>query len=337
MCCLHAAAIRDFREPLPTDTALGPTLSRPLTAPQTPLNTPRRALCSRPPPSFWGRISQAPLLAGHSPPTTTPSFFSAPLAHRDAVQLGVLVCGVLPGLGQQAVVPVDVVGVEAQLALFGVLLDGRGRLVLGWKAGGARREEQDDKEGGAAGASQGGCEATEAGRRGVGVCDTALCVWTKQARLASDPGLVPLLLLQVLRLVACKVLLEAVLLYRRSLGCPGCTCPAGKAPAEGAMWHTAARPALLLWAPSRCCLGPWPRCMVPGVVRPAPVAPLPSPPVTGWAFRPAAPAPGPLLQCCMVRCAVSLWHMLPQGCLLLGPVFLQPMPFQRSSVFAVCL
>jgi hypothetical protein len=47
------------------------------------------------------------------------------------VALGVLVAGVLPGLGQQAVVPVDVVGVEAQLALLGVLLDGGAGLVSG--------------------------------------------------------------------------------------------------------------------------------------------------------------------------------------------------------------
>ena len=38
--------------------------------------------------------------------------------------------GILPGLGQQAVVPVDVVGVEAQLALFDVLLDGVAVLIL---------------------------------------------------------------------------------------------------------------------------------------------------------------------------------------------------------------
>ena len=38
--------------------------------------------------------------------------------------------GILPSLGQQAVVPVDVVGVEAQLALLDVLLDGVALLVL---------------------------------------------------------------------------------------------------------------------------------------------------------------------------------------------------------------
>ena len=37
--------------------------------------------------------------------------------------VGVLVVGVLPGLGQHAVVPVDVVGVEADGALLDVLLD----------------------------------------------------------------------------------------------------------------------------------------------------------------------------------------------------------------------
>mmetsp|Transcript_35954 Transcript_35954/g.80036 ORF Transcript_35954/g.80036 Transcript_35954/m.80036 type:complete len:256 (+) Transcript_35954:737-1504(+) len=47
------------------------------------------------------------------------------------VELGVLVGGVLPGLGQQAIVPVDVVGVEAQLALLHVLLDGGADLVSG--------------------------------------------------------------------------------------------------------------------------------------------------------------------------------------------------------------
>jgi hypothetical protein len=40
------------------------------------------------------------------------------------------VCWVLPRLWQQAIVPVDVVGVEAQLALLGVLLDGRAGLIL---------------------------------------------------------------------------------------------------------------------------------------------------------------------------------------------------------------
>lgn len=53
--------------------------------------------------------------------------------HREAhrgVALGVLVLWVLPRLRQQPVVPVDVVGVEPQLALLPVLLDGRLGLVL---------------------------------------------------------------------------------------------------------------------------------------------------------------------------------------------------------------
>lgn len=49
---------------------------------------------------------------------------------KDAAGGLVLVAGVLPGLGQEAVVPVDVVGVEAEFALLGVLLDGVCGLVL---------------------------------------------------------------------------------------------------------------------------------------------------------------------------------------------------------------
>lgn len=112
--------------------------------------------------------------------------------HRDAVEVSLLVAGVLPGLGQQAVVPakatfqrynelwqlaamicarlvpirkvqgcrrtrrrqqctdskynqqrfapVDVVGVEAELALLGVLLDGRRGLVLGGGGAGGGRQ-----------------------------------------------------------------------------------------------------------------------------------------------------------------------------------------------------
>lgn len=45
--------------------------------------------------------------------------------------VGVLVGGILPGLGQHAVVPVDVVRVEPDLALLGVLLDGVARLISG--------------------------------------------------------------------------------------------------------------------------------------------------------------------------------------------------------------
>ena len=51
-------------------------------------------------------------------------------AHRDAADVLGLVRWVLPGLRQHAVVPVDVVRVEAQLPLLRVLLDGRLLLVL---------------------------------------------------------------------------------------------------------------------------------------------------------------------------------------------------------------
>ena len=46
------------------------------------------------------------------------------------LELRVLVCRVLPGLGQQAVVPVDVVGVKTELALLDVLLNGVANLIL---------------------------------------------------------------------------------------------------------------------------------------------------------------------------------------------------------------
>eukprot|EP00955_Chlamydomonas_euryale_P108729 365870-Chlamydomonas_euryale.AAC.11 len=52
------------------------------------------------------------------------------VAYRNTVQLSVFVARVLPGLWQQAVVPVDVVRVEAQLALLDVLLDGSADLIL---------------------------------------------------------------------------------------------------------------------------------------------------------------------------------------------------------------
>jgi hypothetical protein len=46
------------------------------------------------------------------------------------LQLRVDVVGILPGLWQQAIVPVDVVRVEAQVALLHILLDWRALLVL---------------------------------------------------------------------------------------------------------------------------------------------------------------------------------------------------------------
>lgn len=51
------------------------------------------------------------------------------MTHR-SIALGVCLARVLPCLGQHPIVPVDVVGVEAQLALLGVLLDGVQQLVL---------------------------------------------------------------------------------------------------------------------------------------------------------------------------------------------------------------
>jgi hypothetical protein len=54
-----------------------------------------------------------------------------PATHPRVEAVGVLVAGVLPGLGEHAVVPVDVVGVEPDLALLGVLLDGVAHLVGG--------------------------------------------------------------------------------------------------------------------------------------------------------------------------------------------------------------
>ena len=50
--------------------------------------------------------------------------------YRDAADVLGLVSGVLPGLGQHAIVPVDVVGVVPQLPLLCVLLDGRQLLIL---------------------------------------------------------------------------------------------------------------------------------------------------------------------------------------------------------------
>jgi hypothetical protein len=66
-----------------------------------------------------------------------------PSTHRDVVELGVLDAGVLPGLGQQAVVPVDVVGVKAELALLDVLLDGSVCLILrrAWLGEGGSEKE----------------------------------------------------------------------------------------------------------------------------------------------------------------------------------------------------
>lgn len=49
---------------------------------------------------------------------------------HSSIGVPVGVCRVLPRLGEQAIVPVDVVGVEAQLALLDVLLDGGSRLSL---------------------------------------------------------------------------------------------------------------------------------------------------------------------------------------------------------------
>ena len=51
-------------------------------------------------------------------------------AHEDTASSLILVAGVLPGLGQHAVVPVDVVRVEPQCTLLHVLLDRRLGLVL---------------------------------------------------------------------------------------------------------------------------------------------------------------------------------------------------------------
>lgn len=45
-------------------------------------------------------------------------------------QVVIPVIWVLPGLWQQAIVPVNVIGVIPQLALLGVLLDGGGGLIL---------------------------------------------------------------------------------------------------------------------------------------------------------------------------------------------------------------
>ena len=51
-------------------------------------------------------------------------------AHR-CINLLVVVARVFPGLGQEPIVPVNVVGVEAQLALLDVLLNGGQLLVCG--------------------------------------------------------------------------------------------------------------------------------------------------------------------------------------------------------------
>ena len=50
--------------------------------------------------------------------------------YRDAADILCLVGGVLPGLGEHAIVPVDVVGVVPQLPLLRVLLYGSQLLVL---------------------------------------------------------------------------------------------------------------------------------------------------------------------------------------------------------------
>lgn len=70
-----------------------------------------------------------------SAPSNTASALKTTYRHnkttyRDTAEVCVLVVWVLPRLWQQAVVPVDVVGVEAELALLGVLLDRRAGLVL---------------------------------------------------------------------------------------------------------------------------------------------------------------------------------------------------------------
>ena len=57
------------------------------------------------------------------------------VTYRYASQLCILVIWVLPCLWQQSVVPVDVVGVEPQLAFLGVLLDRGARLILHNAAG----------------------------------------------------------------------------------------------------------------------------------------------------------------------------------------------------------
>lgn len=50
--------------------------------------------------------------------------------YHDTAKVGIGVGWVLPGLRKQAIVPVDVVWVEAQVALLDVLLDGRLLLIL---------------------------------------------------------------------------------------------------------------------------------------------------------------------------------------------------------------
>lgn len=101
-------------------------------------------LCTRTRPCpVLGRVVSAarPQALPQAPPRPGPSVPGA--AH---------VCGPLPlpqpsqaCLGQQAVVPVDVVGVEAQLALLGVLLDGRGWLILEGGRGGESRGDSREQ------------------------------------------------------------------------------------------------------------------------------------------------------------------------------------------------
>ena len=69
--------------------------------------------------------------------------------HHDAAAVGVGVGRVLPGLRQEAVVPVDVVGVVADLSLLHVLLDRGLGLVLAqrrvsepWKVRGRDHKQQ---------------------------------------------------------------------------------------------------------------------------------------------------------------------------------------------------
>lgn len=56
------------------------------------------------------------------------------------------VVGVLPRLRQQPVVPVDVVGVEAQVALLDVLLDGRLLLILNDKSLASSSHTQNNED-----------------------------------------------------------------------------------------------------------------------------------------------------------------------------------------------
>ena len=51
-------------------------------------------------------------------------------SYEDTTALLVGMSRALPGLGEKAVVPVDVVGVEAEVALLHILLDGSLDLVL---------------------------------------------------------------------------------------------------------------------------------------------------------------------------------------------------------------